>query len=177
MNSDDRNVNKGGDEANSDDLKNNDETLLSMLWDHICENMWNTRNGIIHSNTSMVTQDEMTSLEDQLYWFQRHQNEVLEYRHQFRTDFTSEDVSRWSRATRRAKINMLKNAQRYYATECKQKAANQSTIFDWLHSYTTLCSGRLVLGDGLNNAWVHGTKPSCDDAMYDSDSTVEAEFD
>ena len=71
---------------------------------------------------------------------------------------------------------MFKNAQQYYATECKQKAANQSTIFDWLHSYTTLRSGRLV-GDGLNNAWVHGTKPSCDDEMYDSDSTYEAEFD
>jgi len=152
------------------------EQVLAMLWDHICENVWNTRNGILHSNKSMVTQDEMTSLEDQLYWFQRHQNEVLDYRHQFLTDFTAEEVSRWSRATRRAKINMLKNAQRYYATECKQKAANQSTIFDWLHSYTTLRSGRLV-GDGLNNAWVQGTKPSCDDAMYDSDSTCEAEFD
>ena len=90
----------------------------------------------------MVTPDEMKSLEDQLYSFQRHQNEVLNYRHQFLTDFTSGEVSRWSRATRRAKINMLKNAQRYYATECK---------LDWLHSYTTLRSGCLV-GDGLNNA-------------------------
>jgi ribonuclease HI len=150
------------------------EQVLAMLWDHICERLWSVRNGIRHSTDSHVTNDEMAQMETKLSWYQRHQDEVLDYRHRFLANFTSEDVGRWTRATRRAKLELLNNARKYYEVECAQQARNQSTIYDWIHSYTVLRSGRIV-GDGLVDSWIMGRRPARHADDYDSD-TSEFEF-
>ena len=114
------------------------EKVLSIIWDHICERLWSVRNSICHSNDSYATVDEMTQLAKKLVWYKPHQTAVLDYRHRFLTAFTVDDVTRWSRTTRRAKLKLLNNARKYYEVECNQKACNQSTIYDWIHSYTVL---------------------------------------
>ena len=102
----------------------------------------------------------------------RHQNEVLDYRHRYLVDFTIEDARRWSRHTRSTKLQHLHNAREYYEIETRQKSINQSTIFDWLHSYTTLRSGT-VIGPGIRRSSAQPHSVSSDDA---SASTEEAEF-
>jgi len=42
--------------------------LLAMIWDHLCEPIWTTRNNILHSLTNHVTTDEMSSLKYKLLW-------------------------------------------------------------------------------------------------------------
>ena len=150
--------------------------ILSMTWDHICEALWKTRNMIKHSPDSHVAADEMTDLQSRLSWYLRHQNDVLDYRHRFLVDYSDESISRMSRTTRRAKLELLNNARTYYETECLQRATNQSTIFDWLHSYKELRSGRLV-GEGIRGAWTKGRRPRPTISSDDSDSmSDEAEF-
>ena len=75
------------------------------------------------------------------------------------------------------KLEILNNARDYYETECLQRAKNQSTIFDWLHSYTELRSGRLV-GEGLNDVWAKGRRPTQQNTSLDHGNTMsdEAEF-
>jgi len=71
---------------------------------------------------------------------------------------------------------MHNNAKHYYEIECKQRAHNQSTIFDWIHSYIELRSGRLI-GDGLRDAWAVGRRPRARPSLnYDDDVSEEYEF-
>ena len=114
----------------------------------------------------------MPSLKDKLLWYQRHQDEVLDYQHRFLADFELFVLKRWSRTTRRAHVERLNNARRYFQRECKQRAINQSTINDWLLSYTSLRSGRLI-GPGLSNPLADRTQTHQDD----DESTAEFEFD
>jgi hypothetical protein len=146
------------------------EFLLSKLWDDICEPIWAARNNILHNKKNHVSKDEMIQLRDKLHWYQRHQDEVLDYRHRFLVDFSPEDADRWTRATRRAKLSMLDNARTFYKMQLHNRSKNQSTISDWVHSYTKLRSGRLI-GPGLRQS-TH--EPYTYE--YDSDSSDEAEF-
>ena len=118
--------------------------VLSMIWDHICEQLWLVRNSICHSNDSHATVGEMAQIAEKPVWYKRHQTAVLDYRHIFLAAFAVDDVTRWSRTTRQTKLKLLNNACKYYETEYKQKAQNQSTIHDWIHSYTVLRSARSI---------------------------------
>jgi len=40
--------------------------ILTILWDHICEPIWATRNEIWHSKSNHVSQDELQQLSDKL---------------------------------------------------------------------------------------------------------------
>ena len=120
------------------------EDVLSLLWDNVCEKMWKTRCNIKHSPNNKATPHELQQLQDKLIWYLRHQDEVLDYRHRFLAQYTTEDVSRWSRATRKAKLESLNNASQYYKTECTQRASGQLTIFTWLNQFTRLRNGRMI---------------------------------
>jgi len=146
--------------------------LLVMIWDHLCEPIWTTRNNILHSTNNYVTTDNMTSLKDKLLWYQHHQDEVLNYRHRYLADFEMFDLNRWSHATRRACVERLNNARRYHQRECKQRRVNQSTINNWLLSCTCLRSG-CPIGPGLSNPLADRTQTHRDD----NESTAKFEFD
>ena len=78
----------------------------------------------------MTAVDEMQTLHDKLLWFQQHQENILVYHYRFLADFCPGEIERWSRTARRARVEMLNNAQHFYTMEQKQRAANQSTIMD-----------------------------------------------
>jgi len=148
------------------------ERLLTLLWDTVTEQLWAERNQIKHSKESKTLEHDKSQQIDQLLWYLRHQNEVLDYRHRYLTDFNLKDVHRWTRHTRSTRLQHLHNARKYYETECKQKAQNQTTIFDWLHSFTTLRSGRTI-GPGIRQQPPEPLQPIPEDS---STSTEEAEF-
>ena len=153
------------------------ELILTLLWDTICEPLWKMRNSINNSKDSHVEVDDMATMADRLRWYQRNQERVLDYRHRILCTYTDKDIQKWTRATRRARLEMLNNARKYYATECQQKQAGQSTIYNWLHSYKELRSGRLI-GPSLKHAWIPGRQPpQTKQVSYDSDSSDEFEFD
>jgi len=68
----------------------------------------------------------------------------LDYQHRFLVDFHAEDVECWPKATRKAKLKMLDNAQRFYETQRDLQTNHQSTMEDWLNSYTKLRSGHMI---------------------------------
>ncbi len=153
------------------------ELLLSSVWNHLCESLWKQRNEINNSKNSASDLSEMRSLEERLLWYKRHNNEVLDYRHRFLADFTEEDIKKWTKYSRRAKLELLHNARKFYETECSQHSSSQSTIFDWIHSFTELRSGRLI-GPGLTNAWAPGKHPRNQKQDVDEvDDEGENEFD
>jgi len=141
------------------------EDVLSSLWDNMCEQMWKTRCNIKHSPNNKATPHELQQLQDKLLWYLRHREEVLDYRHRFLAQYNPEDVSRWSRATRRAKLESLNNASQYYRTECTQRAQGQTTIFNWLNQFTRLRSGRMV------NTGVNNLSPMADENIISSDDS------
>jgi len=47
------------------------EQLLAMLWDEICEKVWDARNEILHSSKNKASADEMQTLEEKLLWYRR----------------------------------------------------------------------------------------------------------
>ena len=120
------------------------EDVLSSLWDNMCERMWITRCNIKHSSNNKAAPHELQQLQDKLLWYLRHQDEVLDYRHRFLVQYKPEDVSCWSRASRRARLESLNNASQYYKNECTQRARGQSTIYTWLNQFTRLRNGRMI---------------------------------
>jgi hypothetical protein len=124
------------------------ETIISALWDEICCPIWIERNNIKHSRDNCLVDTELADFSDRLLWYLRHQDNALNYRHRFLADFNPDDVRRWSRASRQAKLETLNNAQDYYEVKCQQKARNQTTIITWLHQSKELRSGRII-GEGL----------------------------
>ena len=59
------------------------EQLLAIIWDELCEKIWDTRHEILHSSQSMTILDEMKTIEHKVLWFQSHQHAVLDYHHRF----------------------------------------------------------------------------------------------
>ena len=88
--------------------------VLSIIWDHICEQLRLVRNSICHSNDSYATVDEMTQLAKKLMWYIRCQAAVLDYQHIFIAAFAVDNITRWLRTTRQAKLELLNNAHTYY---------------------------------------------------------------
>jgi len=78
--------------------------LLTMIWENICDPIWMAQNNILHSVQNPVSTDEASSLRDRMHWYQRHQSEVLDYRHRFLADFTESDLLKWKRSTLRAQV-------------------------------------------------------------------------
>ena len=63
--------------------------LLSMIWDHICEFIWMTRNNILYSSYNHISMDELSSLRDKMRQYQDCQDKVLDY-----IDISSQQTSR-----------------------------------------------------------------------------------
>ena len=74
-------------------------------------------------------------------------------------------------------LNVSTNTRQYYEIKCKRKTRNQSIIYDWIHSYTVLRSG-YIIGNGLEDTWITGRRPTQISANYNSDeSEIEVEWD
>ena len=80
----------------------------------------------------------MAQLAEKCVWYKHHQAKVLDYRHIFLAAFAVDGVTRWPRTTRQVKPELLNNARIYYEIYCNQRARNQSTLYDWIHSHTVL---------------------------------------
>ena len=117
------------------------EMVLSILWENLCEPIWKARNEVKHSKSSCTSQDELTQMVEQLLWHQRHQDDVLDYRHRILAAFHADNVGRWFKATRIATLTMLDNAQHFYETQQYLQTQHQSTMEDWLNSYTKYAMG------------------------------------
>ena len=152
--------------------------LLTLLWDDICEPIWKTRCNIKHNTENFSSLNKMSSLADKLMWYHRHQDKVLDYRHQFLIDYTLSNVERWTRITRTSKVTVLDNAMRFHKIKCGQSARRQSTIYNWMSGHKKLHSGRLI-GEGLIDAWDVGKRPPPTipaPVHLHSDSSEENEF-
>ena len=109
-------------------LQTRSEMLLTLPWGEICKPIWKAQCNIKHYTETFSSIDKMASPVDELTWYHRHQDEVLDYWHRFLVDYDLDDIDRWTRATRRAKVTMINNAMHFYKVKCQQTAPQQSTI-------------------------------------------------
>ena len=147
------------------------ELVLTLVWDLLCETMWKQRNDIRHSKENEAKGNNEDKLKDQLRWFTRHRDEVLDYRHRYLAEYSEHDLKRWSHTTLVAKVSTLTNCKQYYDNKIKQRQKQQSTIHDWSDQYMRLRSGRFM-GANLRRTNVLPASPPSSD-----EDSAEAEFD
>ena len=75
----------------------------------VTNSLWTTHNNILHSTNNHVLIDEIASLKDNMCWYQRHQGEVLDYRHRFLAEFVEQDLHKWKQMTLRTRVERLNN--------------------------------------------------------------------
>jgi hypothetical protein len=144
------------------------EKILAILWDSLCEEIWMTRNGIRHSKENCVSSDELETMAEKLAWYRRHQNTVLDYRHQYLAENNDTTIAKWSAPLRRAQLALLDSARQHYETDLDQRRGNRTTIMDWYSKFMKLRSGRFI-GPGIQVIQSGGT-------VQEATSDVENEF-
>jgi hypothetical protein len=105
--------------------------LLTILWDGLCEPVWEMRNNILHKKPNPTVLRETEHLWDKLDWFRRHKSIAIAPRHYFLASFTEEELRRWHRSQCRAQLGVLENAQQIYELECQHRMRGQRVITEY----------------------------------------------
>jgi hypothetical protein len=106
--------------------------LLTLLWDGLCEPVWDCRNDIMANNPNPSEMREMTKLRDKLRWYQQHQIEVLPERLRFLAAYQGADLKKWDREKCRATLRLLEKATSIHKIECRQRVRGQRVMTDFL---------------------------------------------
>ena len=106
--------------------------LLTILWDGLCEPIWELRNNILHRRPNPTSLRETENLRDKLRWFRKHRSITIAPRHHFLTDYSEHDIERWDRNQCRAQLRVLGNAQNIFEIECKQRMRGQRVMMEFL---------------------------------------------
>jgi hypothetical protein len=105
--------------------------ILTLLWDGLCEPVWELRNAIMNDLPNPARIREMQSLGEKLQWYHRHRFKVLAYRHRFLAEYRTEEVGRWDRDRRKETLRSLDKARRIYEIECTQRVQGQQVLSHW----------------------------------------------
>jgi hypothetical protein len=105
--------------------------LLTILWDGLCEPVWEMRNNILHKKPNPTVLREAEHLREKLDWFRKQKSIAIAPRHYFLASFTEIETRRWDRAQCRAQLGVLENAQRIFALECRQRMRGQRVITEY----------------------------------------------
>ena len=108
--------------------------LLTLIWDGLCEPIWELRNNILHHKPNPTVLREMTNLRDRLKWYQRNKQMVIAPRHFFLTTYTDANIKDWQRDQCRAQLKLLEKAQQIFEIECRQRISGQQVLTDYFHS-------------------------------------------
>ena len=108
--------------------------LLTLVWDGLCEPVWELRNSIMNNLPIPTRLREMQSLEEKLQWYHRHQFKILAQRHRFLAEYRVEDIARWDRDRRKETLRGLEKARRIYEIECTQRVQGQQVLSRWMEA-------------------------------------------
>jgi hypothetical protein len=108
--------------------------MLTLLWDCVCEPIWECRNNIMANKPNPSALREMTALREKLTWYRRHQVEVLPERFRFLVTYQVCDLKKWDRERCRAALRLLEKAAKIYEIECRQRVRGQRVMTDFLTS-------------------------------------------
>jgi hypothetical protein len=111
--------------------------LLTILWDGLCEPIWELRNNILHNKPNPTTLRETESLRDKLRWYSKYKSITIAPRHYFLTNYTNKDIDRWNRDQCRVQLKILANAQNIFEIECRQRMRGQRVITDFFNQSRT----------------------------------------
>jgi hypothetical protein len=82
----------------SKDLHGQSAQVLTLIWDAVCEPIWDLRNNILNNTPPNPTAlRELTSLREKLLWYRRFRTQVLPPRFRFLARFHLEQLERWDR--------------------------------------------------------------------------------
>jgi hypothetical protein len=116
----------------SSDPEGHAAQLLTLVWDGLCEPVWEMRNSIMNDLPNPTRLREMQSLEERLRWYHRHRYKVLAHRHRFLAEYRVEDITRWDRDRRKETLRSLEKARRIYEIECAQRVQGQQVLSRWV---------------------------------------------
>ena len=84
--------------------------LLTILWDGMCEPIWELRNNTLHHKPNPTVLQEMINLRNKLKWYQQNKRITLAPRHHFLTHYTQVHLDEWQRDQCRAQLKLLDRA-------------------------------------------------------------------
>ena len=90
--------------------------LLRILWDHLIDPLWTTRNDILHRHTNYISEGLHAELGDRLAWYTRHKDE-LSRRDQSLANHTPSQIEAMTTSQRREWIRHLDVARSAWAKE------------------------------------------------------------
>ena len=102
--------------------------LLTILWDGLCEPMWELRNNILHKKPNPTVLRETEHLQEKLSWFRRHKSIAIAPHHYFLSSFTEVELQRWDRSKCCAQLRVLESVQHIHELECHQRMRGQRVI-------------------------------------------------
>eukprot|EP00956_Cyclotella_meneghiniana_P044273 scaffold310863_cov99-Cyclotella_meneghiniana.AAC.1 len=106
--------------------------LVTIMWEVVCEPIWEMRNNILAGSDNPTVLKETRTLREKVLWYKRFSRQVLAQRHWTLTEFSIEDAARWDRARCRKELRTLDAAKEVYEIECKMRMSGQRVITDWL---------------------------------------------
>lgn len=106
--------------------------LLTLLWDCVCEPVWECRNNIMANKPNPSEMREMTALREKLIWYRRHQIEVLPERFRFLVKYQVHDLRKWDRDRCRTALRLLDKAVKIHEIECRQRVRGQRVMTEFL---------------------------------------------
>lgn len=106
--------------------------VLTLVWDAVCEPIWEHRNHVLNNTPNPTALRELSSLRDRLLWYRRFKNQVLPPRFRFLARFRPDQLERWDRTRCRVALRQLDKARRIYEIECTQRVRGQQVMTGWL---------------------------------------------
>jgi hypothetical protein len=105
--------------------------LLTILWDGLCEPIWELWNNILHNKPNPTTLRETENLRDKLRWYCKYKSITIAPRHYFLASHSDNDIDSWNRDQCRVHLRVLENAQNIIEIECRQRMNGQRAITEF----------------------------------------------
>lgn len=106
--------------------------VVTLLWDCLCEPVWECRNNIMANKPNPSEMREMTALREKMMWYRRYKMEVLPERFRFLVTYNEGDLVKWDRERCRTTLRILDKAAKIHEIECRQRVRGQRVMTDFL---------------------------------------------
>ncbi|KAL7547196.1 hypothetical protein ACHAWF_010516 [Thalassiosira exigua] len=100
--------------------------LIGEVWNFF-ENIWTTRNDILHSTDSHIARAENSHLTEQLMAYRANKRTLLRYTDHHLIDFSVDEIVRWDRLHKKQLYKNLEYCRKQYISELAQHAQGQLT--------------------------------------------------
>ena len=104
------------------------KTLQCSVWDIIFQQVWDTRNHILHDTPNIYKNAESTDLRERLRYYPDNKTTLLNHHNQTATDHSDETIEAMGRLTRRQWVRHLDKLSAQFQKERENREARQLSL-------------------------------------------------